>query len=191
MAYDRNLIILLLSGSQCDREAAKKNADNLEWKHPFDTETVTYDHDSMLLKGFSTREVQTAVAKLTKHSRLYLVGHGSADSKTVGGMTGSECAEFLDASRLTKVKRISVVSCYAGGNPSQLIYIDTFGENLAWDICRKVDCDVVARTERTAVRDDGRKLTQPDKDTPHVHKRPGSKLLYQWNGHALTTSGVY
>lgn len=191
MKYDRQLIIKLQSGTKKQRREVDKGACDLEFKNVFETDKVSYDYSNRDIFDLliSTSKVKDAVAKLTEKSRLYLLGHGNY--KSVGGMTGVECADFLHNSGLTRVKRISVVSCHAGGGFFLPDTVDTFAKTLSWALGKKYNLfvEVVARAAFVGIDEMGRKWIRQAWSL--AHKPKGSKILIQWSGNSQFITGVY
>jgi hypothetical protein len=121
--YDRQLIIKILTGetaadlivvNSADNLQKKDRAYNLEGNEILTAPKIQPDQEGLaLLAGESTQPIQESLGKLTAHSRLCLVGHGSCKMQTLGGWKPEQVATLIALKGQLRVKKISLVACQA------------------------------------------------------------------------------
>ena len=199
MQYDRQVIFYIPTGSTLQAEkAVKTNAQNLHGKHATQSTLVEWTKTG---PGVGVKRASdTAAGQLTNHSRVYLVSH--ANSIAFAGLSYSDLATLLvTKGGVTAAQRVVLVACEAGKetttDPFQDLINDfardnnfaasmldvSYAQNFHWVLGKEHNLytEVAARTEWVAVASDGRKWTQPNAQTPYVHKRPDSKIIWSWD----------
>jgi len=163
--YDKEVVISMLQGEDNDyvvRDAVKhlkeKHVKPDDLIHFYESEVVEHNSANLIFKLGVSKE---AIKALTDKSRLYIVGHGTLTYKKVGGLTGKEMADTLvNDAEMSKIKRISVVACYGGGNSKDLLdFENSFSENLLRELkkLKKDPVDITARAGLVRVGSDGKK----------------------------------
>lgn len=190
--YDREVVLAMLQGNTGDA-VVKDAAKHIKEKHVdpnalltfYESDVVNHQDSNLMFKLEDTNGV---INNLTKDSRLYIVGHGVSSGEKVGGLTGVEMANTLVSDgNMGKIKRISVVSCYGGGNQSDLLdFENSFAENLLKELFRlhKAPLDVTARVGLVRVDSTGKKTV----DGFHQEKDKVLVLTIDTNGKITKTS---
>jgi hypothetical protein len=154
--------------------------------------------------------------RMATRSRLVLFAHGDATTTRVADRTGAPMARLLtDRLGLRKVTRISLVSCFAGGDSSDSMpgawyfqqssdvkcFAQKFHEYLGR--MRNVYTQVTARTgimKSDEAVNNGRRLVwfpneagagPETKQGEWKHKAPGTKLLWYWESGQQRVKQVY
>jgi hypothetical protein len=230
--HDRQLII----GLQRHDVAINETVANLAFKNElnYKSEVVWLDHGAMFplsepggvervgdarAGAFAVQsygQVRAAIGRLTKESRLYLVGHGDDSNQYVGGWTAAELAELLLQVGLREAKTVSLVACEAAGNRAVLYNQDTALGTFASQLATKlalggVTTKLYARCYRVGVHRYRRRVRDwenPNEIIPHheefgyakrtrataidpfVHKRQESKIRFDIGDGKLAVSMV-
>lgn len=118
---------------------------------------------SMLsLKQYRSTDIMPDLSKLTKSSRLYIVGHGDWRHHTVAGLGPRQLAIWLKAQGLTTVRTIGLVCCGLAADQSAANYVRRSSsiDSFASRFTQALDADVgviTARYFNTVVKPSGEK----------------------------------
>ncbi len=160
---------------------------------PVPTQAVLFPRVGMPKYATHAMALRLAMANLDKGSRIYLIGHGSWKSQTVGGFSPELWANTLVDSGMPKeVAVISITACNAGrdlGSSNEIRVTDvpnSFASRFhAQLVARRNTSRVYARSYTMRIRSgtDGSYATgqkTSSDGTAHVHHRPNSKILFYW-----------
>jgi hypothetical protein len=194
--YDRQLIVAFLEGD--GQASTLDQAESLNQKQraePLDTEIVT------VRSGAGVEDLQAALARLSTHSRLYLVGSGDWRQRTLSGWLPEDVADLLGQQRMPAVKVISIVADSLGrGADDDLMdsFAALFHRRLkeAWQIRTVVRARVLKVTVISDELARGRKVTAFEEESPgealsHEHHRPHSKVKLDWDGETQRAEWAY
>ncbi|BAY23226.1 hypothetical protein NIES2100_29900 [Calothrix sp. NIES-2100] len=220
--YDRQLIIVLLTdGAQDAPTLAQAKALNQKTRgETLDSEIVTIRpcaQPACTFAAAGVEELRLAVAgrlrvsrPITASTRVYLVGTGNWQHRTLSGCTPEQVAAVLGEVKMMAVKVISIVADSLGRSGSALVQpelaasIESFAalfhrrlkEN--WQIQTVVQARVMQVTvvlPPPGVKSDqampalGQKVTTVEGETRH--HRPNSKVKFLWEGEAQRAEWAY
>jgi hypothetical protein len=218
--YDRQVIVRVFTGIAADDQVIIDGAINLQ-KRAHGTHkppglqkanevltTVIVDYPAGADLEEKTTKLEQAFGKLTKKSRLYILGHGDWRAQTVGGVTALYCAATLAAAKLPNVKIISLVSCNAGRDQSTAsdVRIAESANSFASKFHREiksfagVTADLYARVYKVGVlsqgQGTGQKITgrgsrQKDQVKYFPKHKDNSKLRFFWDGDVQKREWVF
>lgn len=201
--YDRQLIVALPANPSDDdtlRQAMALDAKARARALPSEVVALAPAAElppAVLLQAMAGRG--TVTLAMTPASRLYLVGVGDAQARSLSGRNGEAVADLLAAAGLADVAVISIVADGAGSDPDVGDPISPQSSSFASRMHRHllrahgIDTTVHARVGRVRVATDadaagagvepGRKLTAAQGDLqPSRHKATHSKLSIRWAG---------
>ena len=72
------------------------------------------------IKGNETYDLSEYKSLAKGRVHVYIVGHGTESSQSVGGCRAEQLAKIINSLSTQKIKRISIVACHAGGNGSAI-----------------------------------------------------------------------
>jgi hypothetical protein len=159
------------------------------------------------------RQLRAALGKLTRWSRVYIVGHGDWRSQCVGDYDGKLVAHLLWNNGLPQIDHITVVACSgarttaddgtgssAGSAREGRVRNsnESFTANLHYYLGSSHKIKLVVygytfsvSTYKLGDKDVGQKLTTPDGAQVGAHRRPHSKKKYYWKGSKQMWEWVY
>lgn len=140
--------------------------------------------------------LSNAIRPLTAESRLYVRGHGSWQSQTVGGVDAQTWAKTLLDAGLPRVRLISIGACQAGRDLGTsdacriLNSADSFASKFHAFLREMAQYELIVYARIYAVRvrsgtQGGASIGQKHTGGPEIgseNKRPKSKLRFSWNG---------
>ena len=177
MKYDKQVIISILSDPVKEIRNMGRNLYNLN-----PTKSIWLE----VTNGVGV-VIQDGDRNLTANSRLYLVGHGTLQGTTLGGMTGEQVADALVGLNFNTIGKISLVSCFAAGLFTELPQLQHFATQLHGHLGQKYSIHSVLTARRTliTVTQQGKKITHPNPNgaslgSPYISKRPQSKIEIFW-----------
>jgi hypothetical protein len=111
--YDSQFILYF----EGDDKAAEENAEALVAKAHLDgvldkTTVITLSEP----KGSATYNLSENKPLARGRVRVYIVGHGTETSSTVGGCNAKHLAATINTLSDFKIQRVSIVACHAGGD---------------------------------------------------------------------------
>lgn len=217
MGYDRQLILLLSKGSPDGALVAQAEALNQKKREkmvPSEVVALTISDPSEpnISATEALREAnlgkRSVPQPMTNHSRLYLLGEGNPENRTVAGINARNMATLLATAGLKGVKVISIVADGAARDVDrpEEHQLDPDAHSFASELLMSLKQDsglntiVQARVERVIVSTDpnsdhvatGRKLTAPLKEEGNpLHKKTRSKIRFSWDGSKAVREWCY
>lgn len=188
--YDRSLIITVAADA-----TIRANARNVRTRIG---KSATVVHISLkMLQGtgrFARAELKESLSQLTRHSRVYLYGHGAWQEQTLGGASADELVRAL--TDMPAVKTVSLICCDAaidGSQGEKGLRVALSANSLASDLHDKLRkqgkaVTLYARTMLMGVRPSGHKVTGTaiDSSTKGLAdpkwRSPFTKVVFDWDG---------
>jgi hypothetical protein len=218
---DRQLLVAFLTGR--GDAAVVDNAEALQEKFLLSqgsnyvkgsTDRILFDANAAPEWNWDALEkLRAALGKLTRWSRVYIVGHGDWRSQCVGDYDGKLVAHLLWNCGMPQIDHITVAACSAARTTaddgtgstagsaregSVRNSSESFTANLHYYLGKshKLKLPVYGytfslSTYKVGDKDAGRKLTTPDSAQVGAHRLPHSKKKYYWKGSKQMWEWVY
>jgi Peptidase C80 family len=120
--------------------------------------------------------------------KLYLRGHGSKESVTVGGKSPTELAQILQDKGLQSNSRIKVVGCYSGyADLGKKSFIEQLGEALK---DKNISCTITGIKDINVVNQEGQSRAKNSVKNTEEKKKQYRKIIYGTENPTETTPYV-